>query len=83
VLYDLHAEDSGPIWRTGGERVAPDTYFEFADYALHLGYLGIVVGHAFSQLREDWSPLVVWGFHDGDLFPPGRRKCDGFHFSCR
>jgi hypothetical protein len=48
--------------------------FSFADYALFLGYSGIVLAAAAEQLERKirsggMGRLYIWGFHDGDLFP--------------
>lgn len=42
--------------------------FSFADYALFLGYSGIVLAHALPALTEASPLLAAWGFHDGDMF---------------
>jgi hypothetical protein len=44
------------------------------DYAVPLGYSGIVLAGAAEALAEACPPLVAWGFHDGDLFVLGRRE---------
>ncbi len=48
--------------------------FSFADYALFLGYSGIVLAAAAERLDRKlrsggMGRLYIWGFHDGDLFP--------------
>ena len=39
-----------------------------ADYTLFLGYSGLVLLAAFERSEISKDLLVVWGFHDGDLF---------------
>jgi hypothetical protein len=82
-LYDLHSVYSGAAWSAADEGVAPGTHLEFADYTLSLGYSGIVLGHAFRRLPAERLRLVVWGFHDGDLFLLGRTRPGGFDFVCK
>ncbi|HXX92752.1 MAG TPA: hypothetical protein VEN81_03910 [Planctomycetota bacterium] len=48
--------------------------YSFADYALFLGYSGIVLAAAVERLERKlrsggMGRLYIWGFHDGDLFP--------------
>ena len=82
-LYELHSVYSGPAWRVRDEAVAQGTYFAFADYALFLGYSGIILRHAFGHFPADRSLLAVWGFHDGDMFLLGRMKRGRFAALCR
>lgn len=39
-----------------------------ADYALFLGYSGLVLAAALERARFRRDCMFVWGFHDGDLF---------------
>ena len=55
---------------------------EFADYALFLGYSGLVFADAIEKLEVDAPLLVAWGFHDGDLFFLGRREREKFERIC-
>ncbi len=53
-------------------------HFEIADYALPLGYGGLVLAEALADLAAGPPFLAAWGFHDGDLFPLGRADGRGF-----
>ena len=48
-----------------------------ADYLVFLGYSGLVLGEAIVRLRPPEPMLVMWGFHDGDLFRLARATPDG------
>jgi hypothetical protein len=48
-----------------------------ADYLVFLGYSGLVFGEAIVRLKPAEPILVVWGFHDGDLFRLARATPDG------
>ena len=48
-----------------------------ADYLVFLGYSGLVLGEAIVRLKPAEPILVVWGFHDGDLFRLARATPDG------
>jgi hypothetical protein len=48
-----------------------------ADYLVFLGYSGLVFGEAIVRLKPLEPILVVWGFHDGDLFRLARATPDG------
>jgi hypothetical protein len=56
--------------------------YDFADYALFLGYSGLVLGGALAAIAVREPLLATWGFHDGDLFVLGRRTLDGFERVC-
>jgi hypothetical protein len=77
-LYDLRRQYSRGAWRVDDDAVATGSYFAFADYTLSPGYSGLVLGHALSRTTTDWAFLVVWGFHDGDMFPLGRVNAGEF-----
>lgn len=49
-----------------------------ADYVLFLGYSGVVLADAAASVQWPQSVVLVWGFHDGDLFRLGRWGRDGF-----
>ena len=55
----------------------------FADYALFLGYSGLVLAEAMESLEVSTPLLAAWGFHDGDLFFLGRRERDRFERICK
>lgn len=55
----------------------------FADYALFLGYSGLVLANAIERLAGTSPFLAAWGFHDGDLFFLGRRDAGGFERICK
>jgi hypothetical protein len=74
-LKELQSVYSRPEW--SGE------LFTFADYVLFLGYSGIVLGRALSQLPLQNRIVAVWGFHDGDIFILGRRTPQRFEFVCK
>jgi hypothetical protein len=50
---------------------------EPADYVLFLAYSGLVLGNAACQIRWPPNSVIVWGFHDGDLFFLGRADASG------
>jgi hypothetical protein len=54
-----------------------------ADYIIPLGYSGLILATAFEQMPYSRSVLVVWGFHDGDLFFLGRRTATTFEKICQ
>ncbi len=62
-LVEMHAGYSSPEW---------EPWSEFCDYAVFLGYSGIVLGAAMARASGARDLLVAWGFHDGDLFLLGR-----------
>lgn len=81
-LYEMktHAWGDGTIlWPT-----RPINLYGYADYAVFLIYSGLVLASALDrmvqkQLLEFKKPkLIVWGFHDGDLFELGRLDSAGF-----
>lgn len=51
----------------------------FCGYILFLAYSGIVLANACRSVFTDSPILVVWGFHDGDVFKLGRIELEGFH----
>jgi hypothetical protein len=55
----------------------------FADYALFLGYSGLVLAQAMEALKVSAPLLAAWGFHDGDLFFLGRRETKRFERICK
>jgi hypothetical protein len=55
---------------------------DVADYALFLGYSGLVLSDALASLEGREPLLAAWGFHDGDLFLLGRRTSAGFERLC-
>ena len=62
-IVEMHAVYSTPEW---------EPWFDFCDYALFLGYSGIVLGAAMARSAGARDLLAAWGFHDGDLFLLGR-----------
>lgn len=72
-LVDLKAEYERELWK--------DRY-ELADYALFLGYSGLVLGDALAAASAPEPLLAIWGFHDGDLFFLGRRTQAGVERLC-
>lgn len=62
-LVEMQAEYSSPEW---------EPWSGFCDYAVFLGYSGIVLGAAMARSAGARDLLVAWGFHDGDLFLLGR-----------
>lgn len=68
-LKAMHREYSRSRW---------EELFSAADYVLFLGYSGLVLAEAAGAVRWEASALVVWGFHDGDLFRLGRAGGTGF-----
>ncbi|REJ95765.1 MAG: hypothetical protein DWQ35_05790 [Planctomycetota bacterium] len=54
----------------------PESLHDFADYAIFLGYSGVVLSEALRRLKTRATFLAVWGFHDGDMFYLAR-KLDG------
>lgn len=63
-LQEMHAVYSSPEW---------EPWFDFCDYALFLGYSGIVLAAAMARSAAGSRDLLAaWGFHDGDLFLLGR-----------
>lgn len=62
-LVEMHAVYSTPEW---------EPWFDLCDYALFLGYSGIVLGAAMARSAGARDLLAAWGFHDGDLFLLGR-----------
>jgi len=48
-----------------------------ADYALFLGYSGLVLAAALERARFRRDCMFVWGFHDGDLFLLCRTSAKG------
>jgi hypothetical protein len=65
----MHVEYARPGWQR---------LFDAADYVLFLGYSGVVLAEAAAHVRWPRRTLVVWGFHDGDLFVLGRGERGGF-----
>jgi len=57
------------------------TLYDTADYVLFLPYSGLVLADAAAKLRWPRRVVLVWGFHDGDLFRLGRGHRDGFERS--
>lgn len=51
--------------------------FGTADYVLFLVYSGLVLSEAASRIRWPANSILVWGFHDGDLFTLGRTDSVG------
>jgi hypothetical protein len=72
-LVDLKAEYEREPWK---ER------YQFADYALFLGYSGLVLGDALAAASARDPLLAIWGFHEGDLFLLGRRTQAGVERLC-
>lgn len=68
-LQTLHQVYAQEHWRNA---------FDICDYIFFLGYSGIVFSGAFAKFSPRRTMLVVWGFHDGDLFVLGRRTTDAF-----
>ena len=52
------------------------------DYAVPLGYSGVVLATAAALLGSRCPTVVAWGFHDGDLFVLGRRAGLRFERAC-
>ena len=55
------------------EYVSPDP-----DYAVFLGYSGVILSSAFEQATRGREVVAIWGFHDGDLFTLGARVKNKF-----
>jgi hypothetical protein len=72
-LVDLKKEYEREQWKE---------IFDFADYAIFLGYSGLILGEAFEAIVVPEPLLAIWGFHDGDLFRLGRRTLAGFERIC-
>lgn len=51
---------------------------EDADYLLPLGYSGLILGTALTELTDTKDRVIAWGFHDGDVFLLGRRIAGKF-----
>lgn len=62
-LVAMHAVYSSADW---------EPWSDFCDYAVFLGYSGIVLGAAMARSAGARDLLAAWGFHDGDLFLLGR-----------
>jgi len=73
-LHKLRKVYSQPKW---------EELYEFSDYILFLTYSGIVLEQAFVRLRFPNPLLVVWGFHNGDIFILGRNTGDHFELVCK
>jgi hypothetical protein len=82
-LYELNESYSQDNWCVRDDKVARGNYRSFAEYTLFLSYSGIVLGHACKRLSLKRTFLVIWGFHDGDMFLLGRRIPSDFVFLCR
>jgi hypothetical protein len=72
-LVDLKAEYELQPWKE---------HHQFADYALFLGYSGLVLADALAAASVQEPLLAIWGFHDGDLFLLGRRTRAGVERLC-
>jgi hypothetical protein len=68
-LRVMHEEYARPEWAR---------LFDVADYVLFLGYSGVILAEAAATVRWRRRSLLVWGFHDGDLFILGRGQRAGF-----
>ena len=68
-LRAMHNEYARPEWAK---------LFEIAGYVLFLGYSGVVLAEAAAAVRWPRRSLLVWGFHDGDLFILRRGQRVGF-----
>lgn len=64
-LVGMEAVYSAPEW---------EPWSDFCDYAVFLGYSGIVLAAAMARSAGTRDLLVAWGFHDGDLFLLGRSR---------
>lgn len=73
-LHALHAMYSSPEWKP---------VFSLADYLVFLGYSGLVLREALSELSAPQDLLVAWGFHDGDMFILGRMLAGNFELICQ
>lgn len=83
-LYAL--EWYGPPHLIESLRDLQDVYMEWpsddlqmtADYVLFLTYSGLVLAEAAAQVTWRDDTVVVWGFHDGDLYTLGQGRPTGF-----
>lgn len=57
--------------------------FGFADYALFLGYSGVILSQALAAVPVREPLIATWGFHDGDLFRLARRSTDDLERICQ
>jgi hypothetical protein len=67
-LLEMHAIYSHEDWKT---------HFAAADYVLFLGYSGLVLMEAAERVAWRDDTLLVWGFHDGDMFALARASAGG------
>lgn len=56
--------------------------FNLCNYVFFLGYAGIVLTQAMAELTFPTTMMLVWGFHDGDLFTLGRYRQGSFTKLC-
>jgi hypothetical protein len=82
-LYEMHRVYTQGDWCVRAEKVPRGLYSSFAEYSLFLSYSGIVLGHALKLIPLKRTFLVVWGYHDGDMFLLGRRTPDSFTILCK
>jgi hypothetical protein len=68
-LYELHRVYRKRTWKP---------WFDLCDYTLFLGYSGLVLAQVFDCVRDLGPLVVIWGFHDGDLFVLGRHRDGAF-----
>ena len=80
---DLHLIESLRDLKSTYDQPQFESVSGFADYALFLGYSGLVLAEAMDALEVSTPLLAAWGFHDGDLFFLGRRDTDRFERICR
>ncbi len=73
-LQQLKAGYDQPQWRP---------YVNQADYIIPLGYSGLILTAALAQMSLSYPTLIIWGFHDGDLFFLGRHTTTTFEKICK
>lgn len=54
-----------------------------AHYIVPLGYAGLLLSASLARIRLRRPALVMWGFHDGDMFYLGRSTAGKFERICQ